>query len=82
MTTAPRTLHSHLVWPNYDTWSIELLPRSCALAAHGREHRWTTSLYVKLLLPPRQSRGASLGRLDTRRMDRVLVKMVKALLAR
>src|SRR5215469_10678182 len=63
ITTAPRTLHGHLVWPNYHTWSIELLPRSCALAAHGREHRWTTSLYVKLLLPPRQSRGASLGRL-------------------
>jgi hypothetical protein len=26
-------------------------------------YRWTTALNVKLLLPPRQSRGASLGRL-------------------
>jgi len=58
MTTAPRTLHNHLVWPNYHTWSIELLPRSCALAARDRVlRRWTTSLYVKLLLPPRQSYG-------------------------
>jgi hypothetical protein len=23
--------YSHLVWPNYDTWSIELLPRSWRL---------------------------------------------------
>jgi hypothetical protein len=65
MTTVPGTLRSHLIWLNYDTRSIELLPRSCALAAHGRELRWwTTSLHVKRLLPPRQSRGASLGRLD------------------
>jgi hypothetical protein len=32
--------------------------------AHVKEfHRWTIALNVKLLLPPRQSRGASLGRL-------------------
>src|SRR5215472_17018072 len=62
MMTAPRTLHSHLVRPNYSIWSIELLPRSCALAARDRVlRRWTTSLYVELSLPPRQSRGASLG---------------------
>jgi len=27
-------------------------------------HRWTTAVNVKLLLPPRQSRGTSLGGLD------------------
>jgi Multicopper oxidase len=36
--------------------------------AHVKEfHRWTTVLNVKLLLPPRQSRGASLGRLESLR---------------
>ena len=33
------------------------------MAHVGEFHRWTTALNVKLLLPPRQSRGASLGRL-------------------
>ncbi|MBX9810789.1 MAG: tyrosine-type recombinase/integrase [Burkholderiales bacterium] len=34
------------------------------MAAHDPEfHRWTP-VFVKLLLPPRQSRGASLGRLE------------------
>ena len=35
------------------------------MAHVGEFHRWTTALNVKLLLPPRQSRGASLGRLDS-----------------
>src|ERR1700681_1783343 len=33
-------------------------------------HRWTTAVNVKLLLPPRQSRGTSPGRLGTWRSGR------------
>src|SRR4249919_3059440 len=56
-------LHSHLVWLRLWYSSIMKLP-SCAWWLTSREfHRWTTALNVKLLLPPRQSRGASLGRL-------------------
>src|SRR5215469_18043400 len=67
MMTAPRTLHSHLVWPTYNIWSIELLPRSCAVAARDRVlRRWTTSLYVKLLLP-------SLGRLAMRHLGVIII---------
>jgi hypothetical protein len=38
----------------------------CAWWLTGWErHRWTTVVNVKLLLPPRQSRGASLSRLGS-----------------
>src|ERR1700745_2421161 len=59
-------LHSHLVWLR-----LVLVHRrtllSCAWWLTSREfRRWTTALNVKLLLPPRQSRGASFGRLVPR----------------
>src|SRR5271165_1900037 len=52
-------LHSHLVWLRLSISSIAN-SLSCALAAHAWESpRWTPG-FVKLLLPPRQSRGVSL----------------------
>ena len=39
---------------------------SCAWWLKSAFRRWATAGNVKLLLPPRQSRGASLGRLDVR----------------
>jgi len=58
VTTALGTWHSHLVWPNDDTWSIELVPRSSALAAHDRElRRWTTSLYCQTFCFPGRAGG-------------------------
>ncbi len=52
----------HLRFPllrfTFSPWSIVNLLYVC-LAAHAVEfHEWTSG-YVKLLLPPRQSRGAS-----------------------
>jgi hypothetical protein len=42
-------------------------PDSCAWPLTIREsQRWTTAVNVKLLLPPRQSRGTSYGRLGRR----------------
>src|SRR5271165_1852321 len=51
-------LHSHLIWLRLSISSIAN-SLSCALAAHAWESpRWTPG-FVKLLLPPRQSRGLS-----------------------
>src|SRR5271157_1060850 len=51
-------LHSHLVWLRLSTSSIAN-SFSCALAAHVWESLRWTAVSVKLLLPPRQSRGVS-----------------------
>src|SRR3974390_1638871 len=63
-------------WDRYTTFApCDLSGLSCCVvhreipsrvrggSTSGAFHRWTTALNVKLLLPPRQSRGASLGRL-------------------
>src|SRR6266853_1696053 len=56
-----RYLHSHLLWLRLSYSSIVKLP-FVRLVAHDRKlHRWTTAVNVKRLLPPRQSRGTSLG---------------------
>src|SRR6202521_3443596 len=54
-------LHSHLLWLRLSYSSIVKLPFVCLLAHDRKLHRWTTAVKVKLLLPPRQSRGTSLG---------------------
>ena len=51
------------------------------MAHVGEFHRWTTALNVKLLLPPRQSRGASLGRLAHGDTAQVRLDKLDALLA-
>src|SRR5215472_6967564 len=51
-------LHSHLVWLRLSASSIAN-SLSCALAAHVWESPRWTPVSVKLLLPPRQSRGVS-----------------------
>src|ERR1700724_1224946 len=52
-------LYSHFVWLRLSISSIVKLPFVC-LAAHVREFLRWTPVSVKLLLPPRQSRGVSL----------------------
>src|SRR4029079_14389956 len=52
-------LHSHFVWLRLPVSSIVKFPFVC-LAAHVREFPRWTPLSVKLLLPPRHSRGVSL----------------------
>src|SRR6185437_9667404 len=52
-------LHSHLLCDSVSASSIVVKLLSVCLAAHVVEfHRWTPG-FVKLLLPPRQSRGVS-----------------------
>jgi hypothetical protein len=51
-------LHSHLLWLKLSHSSIRDLLLVC-LAAHDLEFPGWTSANVKLLLPPRQRRGAS-----------------------
>jgi hypothetical protein len=59
MMTAPRTLHSHLVWPTYNIWSIELLPR---VVCFGGSRSGASSVdYFSIC----QTFAASLGRLAT-----------------
>src|SRR3954453_15201473 len=55
-------LHSHLLWLRLSNSSILALLFVC-LAAHDSEFPRWTPVSVKLLLPPRQSRGVSRCRL-------------------
>src|SRR5829696_3774783 len=55
-------LHSHLLWLRLSNSSILDLLFVC-LAAHDSEFPRWTPVFVKLLLPPRQSRGVSRCRL-------------------
>src|ERR1043166_452716 len=58
-------LHSHFVWLRLSNSSILDLLFVC-LAAHDWEFPRWTPVSVKLLLPPRQSRGVSRYRLGAR----------------
>jgi hypothetical protein len=57
-------LQSHFVWLRLSYSSIAKLPFVCVVAHDWKSPRWTTALKVKLLLPPRQSRGS--GRIEAR----------------
>jgi len=61
-------LHSHFVWLRL---SISFIANSlsCALAAHVWDSPRWTPVSVKLLLPPRQSRGVSPFVLDQNCLD-------------
>jgi hypothetical protein len=53
-------LQSHFVWLRLSYSSIAKLPFVRVVAHDWKSPRWTTARKVKLLLPPRQSRGISL----------------------
>ena len=54
-------LQSHLLWLRLSQSSIVKLLLVCVVAHDWKSPRWATARKVKLLLPPRQSRGISLA---------------------
>jgi len=46
-------------WVKVSRLSIVKLPFVCVVAHDRRFRRWATAVNVKLILPPRQSRGVS-----------------------
>jgi len=51
----------HLLWLRLSYSSMREASFVCLVAHDRKLHRWTTAVNVKRLLPPRQSRGTSLG---------------------